>query len=737
MENFHDFNDYLDCVPSVCPSGYEDYGIDCSLSTRCKRTCANIGCGSWSLIHDSNRQWSDFNLGRDVIGIRIWKYSDFETNKCYKVETYSDNNIIRSSDIDYEDDGETDSATALYWTMKNKNTYQPWGGDCDADSLGDLLDRRDHYLIDDYDNGNDYDSADNLGGSWTGYCMPSNIGCSGYTRCTTECIGDEWELNFIAIPNMINDYESLDPDDSKGACNADDIWTSSAANDYIRFNSDDYIRNRVWKANLVTTNTNNQYCDKTPLKTTYFNYRDGYYDTSSKEFRGFGEVIETLPDNTQITHRYHQDDAKKGNEYFTETSKSNDKVIQRIENLYTSQKANNFYIVELSEMSTFDYSETDQSNPKNTKFQYEYDQYGNIIKTSILGDTSISGDERFEYTEYLYNTNLWIIDKPKRTHLHDYDDSTKVTETFYKYDNLNYGASPNKGDLTYTEKWLDDGPNVIEENDFDLYGNIIQYTDPRGISTYFEYDPTFTYKIGETNSKNHIYNYVYDFGTGNLISETDPNGNSIEYIYDSFGRKTKEIKPYDSNSYPTTLIEYSLTGTAPSLIKIKKREKSGIEETYDTYYYYDGFGRLVQRKSESESSSMKVTNDFYYDINDRLNKESNPYGSNIGFTSPNNGISGTTYEYDALNRLITQTNPDSTSREWQYNKWDMIFTDENNHDKLYSYDSYGNIIEINEYNLGETYITKYYYDVMDNLIEINDNQNNTISCIFLPRLSYE
>src|SRR5918999_199229 len=80
------------------------------------------------------------------------------------------------------------------------------------------------------------------------------------------------------------------------------------------------------------------------------------------------------------------------------------------------------------------------ADPKIIQTDYQYDNYGNITKKSELGDSSITGDERYTYNEYVYNPSLWIIDTLAHSVLKAADDSTKVTEHWRYYDNDPNGA---------------------------------------------------------------------------------------------------------------------------------------------------------------------------------------------------------------------------------------------------------------------------------------------------------
>jgi len=358
--------------------------------------------------------------------------------------------------------------------------------------------------------------------------------------------------------------------------------------------------------------------------------------------------------------------------------------------------------------------------------KYEYDDYGNVIKTLHFGDLGVSGDEVYEHTEYLYNTNSWIMDKPKRTETRKSDDTTKISETFFSYDSRDYGQVPTVGDLTKAEGWLDTGANPITGYTYDSYGNMVSLNDPNAHTTTFTYDAVVhTFPVEAKNALNQATTSTYDYATGNVLSVTDANGIVTEFKYDDFGRKTKDILPYDSLNYPSMITEYQLDGSAPEYVVTKQREISGTGSTLDSYFFVDGFGNLIQDKTEAEASGQIIT-DYFYDENNRLIKVSNPTVEpyNSGYISPTGFGDHVIYTYDVMGRIVMITNPDSTVKNIEYDRWVVDIYDEENHRMRYESDGYGRIKRVDEFNEGSIYNTLYSYDEFDNVIEVQDNNGN-------------
>ncbi len=461
----------------------------------------------------------------------------------------------------------------------------------------------------------------------------------------------------------------------------------------------------------------------------HYGYRNGFFDYKEKEFRGFGLVDEIKPNISITRHHFHQDNALKGKEFKTEFLDEDSVPYQINEFNWSIESQNNYYVVELSKEAEQLYDGS-YDTPKTTEMEYSYDDFGNVIGIIYKGNNSTQNDERHEYWNYVYNTTAWIVDKPKRYKLLDFDNSTRVRETLFRYDGLSYEATPTKGDLTWEEQWLNtDNTNATRQYSYDSHGNLIKETDPNGFNTTYDYgtiDTTFTFADEIINAKGHKSKFTYELGTGNLLSEKDSNGYITNYTYDVFGRIKKEIQPYDSETYSTKEYNYTFDGNAPELIKVKQREDNGTSNTLDSYYYYDGLGNLIQIKTEANSTNQIIT-DFYYDSEKRIVKQSNPYfaSANEGYTTPQS-ISSTIYTYDPLSRVILLTNPDNTTQNITFDHWQITINNENDNKKIYNLDAYDQISEVVEY-IGDNYfITKYAYNPAGDLIQINDSYGNNV-----------
>ncbi|MBI2147409.1 VCBS repeat-containing protein [Candidatus Woesearchaeota archaeon] len=463
--------------------------------------------------------------------------------------------------------------------------------------------------------------------------------------------------------------------------------------------------------------------------TIMYNYSGGLYDAGDHEFRGFSFVQETEPDGGIIKHFFHQDGRRKGMEYKTELYNGT-KLYTRVEYAWNGTTKDGYSIVLLDQQQEQHYDGIESAPPMVIETRYGYDEYGNPTKISSLGDTSLSADNRHDYVEYAYNLPSWIVDKVKRAYLRDSADSAMIKETRYSYDSLAYAAPPAKGDITMIERWNNGSANTNEYFTYDRYGNAVSFKNSNGIVTNYSYDPTNVFAAQERNALGQSVYSRFDPGTGNPLSKTDANGAVTSYEYDVFGRTIKEIRPYDSTPLPTKEYSYSLSGTAPSGVLQREREVSGTSSVLATSFFYDGFGKAVQTRTEAEDEMERVGN-FFYNSNGLIRKQLNMVTQPIsGMYTPASSYElayDTIFSYSPAGELIEQRNPDETVKKRIQNRSVVTVLDENGNKEEYTLDGHKNIITIREYNNGSVYTTRYSYDATGNLISIIDHGGNNIT----------
>jgi RHS repeat-associated protein len=459
---------------------------------------------------------------------------------------------------------------------------------------------------------------------------------------------------------------------------------------------------------------------------TSYAYSFGKYDYDKSEFRGFGLAVENKPFSV-VEHSFYQDDPRRGKEYKTLVKDHSNKNFYMVLSDYNYTYSSGIYNLSLRSSTSYLYDSS--LTPKITNKSYMYDCYGNLLSVLEHGDASMFGDERLTNYSYALNDGYWIMDRVAAVTVFDaVGDKTK--ETKYYYDKLGLHGVSSTGELSKTEKWNDAGDASFTYYTYDSYGNVLSQTDSLGATTHYNYDLTHTFPSGIINALGHLTSYDYDLGTGNL-NWVEKNGIKTHYYYDTFGRISKEVMPYDTISLPTKSYTYSFDGITPESVKVSL--KTTADNTNDITYYYDGFANLVQLKSDVEDDWQVVKN-LFYDGAFRVGSEQNPYfaAASASLTTASSTANKTFYSYDAVDRVVGVTNPDGSTKNVSFDKWNITDYDENHHKHMYSLDAFGRITHVYEYNindvgLNETYITNYDYDTNDDLVKITDTLGNVFS----------
>jgi len=506
-------------------------------------------------------------------------------------------------------------------------------------------------------------------------------------------------------------------------------------------------------------------------KTTYqYQGADYYYSVRNninsgspfdKRFTGFNEVIKTNPDLSTATTLYHQDNGQTGNEpadsyaligkVYEETINRNEggDIFTRTRISYYPEKnlGNNAKSIlvwkELEQ--TFDgYTSQDNGPRKDTGVEYAYDTYGNVIKKTNWGevvgnddgsftDATSSNDEFVESISYANNVGNYIVGLPSVDTVAD-QSGAKVSESKIYYDGLALG-SVNIGNQTKKENWILGSNYTSTQTTYNTYGLPIKFTNEIGAVTTYNYEPYNLYPanivktvIDNNNNVQIIYNYDYDYSTGQVKQTIDPNGFTYQTTFDPFGRVLSEIIPDPNSNSPGNLVQKSgyVYNDTPLATSVRKTDYFSDSNAVDTYQYFDGFGRLIQERSEATGTGNPFNvRDIVYNNLGQVQKESLRYQDSGSLkTSPTNyAYLYTNYTYDIMGRTINISNSVGASRI-TYDDWETTSADPDGNIKNFYKDAYGNLVKVEEKNVNDTYTTKYEWDGNKNLKKITDALGN-------------
>ncbi|WP_253938791.1 polymorphic toxin-type HINT domain-containing protein, partial [Hahella sp. HN01] len=213
-----------------------------------------------------------------------------------------------------------------------------------------------------------------------------------------------------------------------------------------------------------------------------------------------------------------------------------------------------------------------------------------------------------------------------------------------------------------------DGSSLQET--FDALDRRLSSIDQAGRVTQYAYD-----KLGRliavTDALNNVTSFTYD-QAGNKLTQKDAEGRTTRWTYDAMGRV--------------------LTRTLPM----------GQMESFS----YDVAGRLL-----SHTDFNSQTTAYTYDVNDQVSRIDYADGEVETFTyntigarlTATNSLGTTSYQYDALNRLVEETQPTGAVLS-------------------YSYDKAGNKTSATVTYQGKAETTTYLYDALNRLSKVIDPQ---------------
>jgi RHS repeat-associated protein len=262
---------------------------------------------------------------------------------------------------------------------------------------------------------------------------------------------------------------------------------------------------------------------------------------------------------------------------------------------------------------------------------------------------------------------------------------------------------------------------------FDIAGNVISETDPRGVETAYVYaDPVSAYAfpttvihypmIGQTTVQ-LVETYQYDYNLGNVTLATDFNNKSSSYAYsDPFDRIT-------TASYPDggqTSLVYTDTPGSFSVAE-SQAQSTALGDSVLTTVSYDGLGRKVESVL-SEGTGNGIQTDFLYDYRGRVNQVSNPFRTAAASAY-------TTTVFDGLGRATAVTQPDGSTTQTFYANNQSLSVDPANVNRLNTYDAAGRLTLVQEnatsfngktygFSSQPTFSTTYTYNGLDELLKV-------------------
>ena len=286
-----------------------------------------------------------------------------------------------------------------------------------------------------------------------------------------------------------------------------------------------------------------------------------------------------------------------------------------------------------------------EENELRQRTRYAYDNYNRVLSVT----NPLNSAETFDYS------------KPGTTspYLH-------TEESVYTHTNRAGIAVTNVYDQNWRKTSTTEASgtlNLTTRFGYDLVGNLIDMTDPRGKITHNQYDnqnrkasttEAYTTAVARTT--------VWHYDAANNINRIDrPDGVQETKGYDALNRITRHTVPRQvPGQNPINLTTYFYYNPSGTLQKITDAKG------HDTLFDYDASDRKITMTYHGASGSQR----WVYDDAGNLKSRTTANGERQNFEYDNrnrktgmswsNGADSASFAYDYASRLLTAANPNST-----------------------------------------------------------------------------
>ena len=220
---------------------------------------------------------------------------------------------------------------------------------------------------------------------------------------------------------------------------------------------------------------------------------------------------------------------------------------------------------------------------------------------------------------------------------------------------------------------------------------------------------------------------VYDFNTGKTVSTTEPNGDTTTFDYTDPLNRLKQVTNADGGR-----LRYVYSDT-PGNLYVQLLTDLDASRSRESRNYLDGLGREIRSFTYDGTASTPWTVvDTYYDVQGRVEKQSQPYRvSSANSTLPATCSTCSTAVYDTLGRIISATSPDNAQVVTSYGASTSgvlgvtsTVTDQAGRKRRTLVDALGRLVRVDEPNetTGNLDVggasTSYTYDASGNLRKV-------------------
>jgi YD repeat-containing protein len=472
--------------------------------------------------------------------------------------------------------------------------------------------------------------------------------------------------------------------------------------------------------------------------TVSYNYATARADLHGRGFLGFGLITTYLPDGTYSQTSY--------NQVYPYTGTVANSVRKRTSTGATlTESTSSYSATALGGTRYFVYptggvSKTWDLNGASLSWTAtslaNYDSYGNpqLSQTSSYDSTGAAdGYSTLTSTTYSNDTANWILGLP-----------TAVTVTATKPGGVSASRSANKsywpsGQLKQEIVEPNNGglasvTNLRLQTDYtyDGYGNLLTKAvsganiTARTEATY-TYDSRGQFALTYKNALNHTETRAYDARFGAMSSLTGPNGLTTSWLYDGFGRVTRETRADGTVTNTAYTAPWGLPAPAAQreVMRVTVQATGAPQVLKD----FDRLGRPV-RNYVQKFDAVTPDSGYYgsgvnYDNLGRAFETVLPYDT----TAPQYRYSRTAY--DELGRPVSVTAPDNSVTQYAYNGRTTSVTNANGQVTQKVRNSQGQVVSVtNAHGTADASAMAYEYDVWGNLTKTIDALGNATTLTY-------
>ncbi|GIH02581.1 hypothetical protein Rhe02_06480 [Rhizocola hellebori] len=366
------------------------------------------------------------------------------------------------------------------------------------------------------------------------------------------------------------------------------------------------------------------------------------------------------------------------------------------------------------------------SSSLNSTIGFIYDAYGNV--TSVL-ENGGGVTARTTNISYAPLHSLWVVDRPWQVTVREGQPGgggAMLRSIFHCYDGFNGTDQANcpstmtLGRLTAIKLVNANGWYDTTTYAYNGQGNISAVTDADNRTTTISYDPMVDrFPRSVCDALNHCTTFEWYHGIEQIAATIDANTARTDYGYDVYGRLRSVSSPAGTRTM-TRLNEGD-----PEKQRLRTVEADGTTDGLWSESYFDGLGRLYERRAEGPTAADPRVQSIGYD-------DASPYPARRGhwhFASVGAVFEG--LAYDAAGRLASQTHPDGAVVGWSYsaslNDTTTKFTDEENLSTQRAFDGYDRVRTAQADPGGPAAGTIHFSaNAVDELRTITDPLGNTV-----------